>query len=42
MVQLFKKVGLSKDLMYVLGLASAGAGIALRNADPGRADGPAQ
>ena len=35
MIQLFKKVGLSQDLMYVLGLASVGASIAIWNAHKG-------
>jgi hypothetical protein len=33
MVQLLKKVGLSQDLMYALGLASVGASIAIWNAN---------
>jgi hypothetical protein len=32
MIQLFKKTGLSQDLMYILGLASVGASIAIWNA----------
>lgn len=32
MIQLFRKVGLSQDLMYTLGLASVGASIAIWNA----------
>lgn len=35
MIQLLKEVGLSQDLMYVLGLASAGASIAIWNARKG-------
>ncbi len=35
MIQLFRKVGLSQDLMYVLGLASVGASIAIWNAQKG-------
>lgn len=35
MVQLLKKVGLSQDLMYVLGFASVGASIAVWNAKKG-------
>ena len=35
MIKLFKKVGLSQDLMYVLGLASVGASIAIWNAQKG-------
>jgi hypothetical protein len=35
MIQLFKKLGLSQDLMYVLGLASVGASIAIWNAQKG-------
>jgi hypothetical protein len=36
MIQLFKKSGLSQDLMYVLGMASVGASIAIWNAKKGR------
>lgn len=35
MIQLFKKVGLSQDIMYVLGLASVGASIAIWNTKKG-------
>ena len=35
MVQLLKKVGLSQDLMYVLGFASVGASIAVWTAKKG-------
>lgn len=35
MIQLLKKVGLSQDLMYVLGFASVGASIAIWNANKG-------
>lgn len=36
MIQLFRSVGLSQDLIYVLGLASVGASIAVWNARTGR------
>ena len=35
MVELLKKVGLSQDLMFVLGFASVGASIAVWNAKKG-------
>ena len=35
MPQLFSTAGLSQDLMYVLGLASMGASIAIWNAQKG-------
>jgi hypothetical protein len=38
MIQLFKKLGLSQDLMYVLGLASVAASIAIWNAKKGDDD----
>lgn len=33
MIRLFKKAGLSQDVMYALGLASIGASIAIWNAN---------
>lgn len=42
MIKLFKKVGLSQDLMYVLGLASVGASIAIWNAQKGDDDARAE
>ncbi len=35
MIQLLRKVGLSQDVLYVLGLASVGASIAIWNAKKG-------
>jgi len=35
MIKLMKKVGLSQDIMYVLGLASVGASIAIWNTKKG-------
>ena len=35
MIQILKKVGLSQDLLYVLGFASVGASIAIWNAKKG-------
>ncbi len=35
MIQLIKKLGLTQDLMYVLGFASVGASIAIWNAKKG-------
>ena len=35
MIQLIKKIGLTQDLMYVLGFASVGASIAIWNAKKG-------
>jgi hypothetical protein len=42
MIQLFKKSGLSQDFMYVLGMASVGASIAIWNAKKGRDDAHAE
>ncbi len=35
MIQLLRKVSLSQDVMYMLGLASVGASIAIWNAQKG-------
>ena len=35
MIQMLKKIGVSQDLMYVLGFASVGASIAVWNAKKG-------
>jgi len=35
MINLMKKIGLSQDIMYVLGLASVGASIAIWNTKKG-------
>jgi hypothetical protein len=35
MIKLLKKIGLTQDLMYVLGFASVGASIAIWNAKKG-------
>jgi hypothetical protein len=42
MIQLFKKIGLNQDLMYMLGLASVGASIAIWNAKKGTDDAHAE
>ena len=42
MIQTFRKIGLSQDLMYVLGLASVGASIAIWNARKGGDDAHAE
>jgi hypothetical protein len=42
MIPLLRKVGLSQDLMYVLGLASVGASIAVWNAKKGGDDAHAE
>lgn len=35
MIQLLKKIGLTQDLLYILGFASVGASIAIWNAKKG-------
>jgi hypothetical protein len=42
MIKIFKKLGLNQDLMYVLGLASVGASIAIWNAKKGADDAHAE
>jgi hypothetical protein len=42
MIHIFKKLGLTQDLMYVLGLASVGASIAIWNAKKGADDAHAE
>ena len=42
MIQLLKKIGITQDLMYVLGFASVGASIAIWNAKKGDDDAHAE